>query len=456
MSVRQVDPLVPASLVAQFEAQLAGLSQAGLLRHRRQSAPVLGGHLACPRPQLWMDGQQRLAFGSNDYLGLSQHPALKRAAQGAVDRLGVGATASALVCGHSPEHEALEQELAAFVGLPQALYFHSGYAANVGAIPALVGKGDAIFSDALNHACIIDGARLSKAALSVYPHADLDALDRQLGASTARRKLVVSDAVFSMDGDVADVPRLLALCEHHDALLMIDDAHGFGVLGPDGAGTLSHHGIASGGGVATAWQRGRLDRLVYMATLGKAAGVAGAFVAGHPAVIAWLQQRARTYMFATAAPAMVVAALRASLRVIAAEPWRRQRLMALRERLVSGWRAIQAEAGHTWRLLPSVTAIQPLVMGDVQQALEAMASLDAAGIWVPAIRPPTVPPGGARLRISLSAAHSLADVDALLAALRHVVNHPAPSPEHQVSKGTTGDADERCPQSAHQPRPCAV
>jgi 8-amino-7-oxononanoate synthase len=405
-----------------FDDALQQLAAHHLQRRRRQVAPLhapaeLAPHEEALRATTYLvDGQPRLSFGSNDYLGLSQHPALMAAAHAAIDRYGVGATASPLVCGHSPEHEALEADLARHVGLPRALYFYAGYAANVGAIPALVGKGDAVFSDALNHACIIDGVRLSRAEAHIVPHADLAALETALRASTARRKLVVTDAVFSMDGNVADVPALLALCERFDAMLMIDDAHGFGVLGPQGEGTLAHHGIAGAAGVAPTWQ-GRLDRLIYMATLGKSAGVAGAFVAGSDRIIEWVMQKARTYMFATAAPAHIAAALRAGVQVIRDEPGRRAHLAALRARLREGLAGCEAIRDGRWRLLPSDTAIQPLVIGSNEAALAVMAALDAQGIWVPAIRPPTVPDGTARLRISLSAAHTAEQVDRLCAAL---------------------------------------
>ncbi len=407
------------SLVQALEARLADWQSAQRQRIRRQVQPLVApaalppDQADCRGTTYLINGQARLSFGSNDYLGLSQHPALIEAAQQAVARYGVGATASPLVCGHSPAHEALEAELAAHVGLPRALYFYAGYAANVGLLPALVGKGEAIFSDALNHACLIDGARLSRADIHITPHGDLQALEQALAASTARHKLVVSDAVFSMDGTVADVPALLALCERHDAWLVLDDAHGFGVLGAHGEGVLSHFGLAGVNGVAPAWQ-GRLDRLVYMATLGKAAGVAGAFVAGHPSVVEWIMQAARTYMFATGAPAMVAEALRAGLHLIRHEPQRRQHLAALRAQLVEGIES----ARLPWALWPSPTAIQPLVIGSNEQALAVMQSLDAQGVWVPAIRPPTVPAGTARLRISLSAAHTAGHVEQLLRALR--------------------------------------
>ncbi|MGC4059642.1 MAG: 8-amino-7-oxononanoate synthase [Aquabacterium sp.] len=401
-----------------FESRLAQWRAAHLTRQRRQVAPLvapadLGPDDEALRGTTYLiDGQARLSFGSNDYLGLSQHPDVVHAAQEAAARYGVGSTASPLVCGHSPAHEALEHELAAFVGLPRALYFYAGYAANVGTIPALVGKGDAVFSDALNHACLIDGIRLSRAESHILPHADLAALEAALKASTAANKLVVSDAVFSMDGHVADVPALLALCERHDAMLMIDDAHGFGVLGAQGEGTLSYHGIAGVNGVASNWS-GRLDRLIYMATLGKAAGVAGAFIAGEPSMVEWVMQKARTYMFATGAPAIIAESLRASLQVMQREPARRQHLRDLQQRL----RESVAAAQLPWALMPSDTAIQPLVIGRNEDALAVMARLDEQGVWVPAIRPPTVPEGTARLRISLSAAHTLGHVDQLCAAL---------------------------------------
>ena len=245
--------------------RLAALDAAHLTRRRREVRPADGAWL-------WVDGRRMLAFCSNDYLGLSQHPALREAAIAGAQRYGVGSGASPMVSGHSEANAALERELAEFVGLERALYFYAGYATNASIVPALVGPGDALFSDALNHACLIDGARLSKAAIHRFAHADLAQLDALLQASPARRKLVISDAVFSMDGDVADIPALIALCERHDALLLLDDAHGFGVCGPQGRGSLA--AVARTGAQAS-------RRVLYMATLGKAAGVSGAFVAGH-------------------------------------------------------------------------------------------------------------------------------------------------------------------------------
>lgn len=389
-----------------FDTRLAERQAAHLTRRRRVVEPAAGARLR-------VDGRELLAFCSNDYLGLAGHAALRDAVHAAVDRYGVGSGASPMVSGHSAANAALEQELAACVQLPRALYFYAGYATNASIVPALVGPGDAIFSDALNHACLIDGARLSKATIRRYDHADLAALDAALAAEPARRKLILSDAVFSMDGDVADIPALIALAERHDALLLIDDAHGFGVLGPQGRGALA--AVGRTGDAAS-------ERVIYMATLGKALGVAGAFVAGPDRLVEWLLQATRSYTFATAAPALLAEALRASLRVVAGAEGDRRRdhlralVARLRDGLAPGADAAVDEAG--WRLLPSDTPVQPLVIGENAPALAVMQQLHDAGLWVPAIRPPTVAPGTARLRIALSAAHTLEDVDRLVAALR--------------------------------------
>lgn len=394
------------SWLEEFDGRLADLDVRALRRQRRTVLPEADGRMT-------VDGQSLLAFCNNDYLGLAQHPALKAAVHAAVDAYGVGAGASPMLSGHSVANAALELELAAAVQLPRALYFYAGYATNASIVPALVGAGDAVFSDALNHACLIDGARLSRAELQRFDHGDLAHLARLLAASPARRKLVISDAVFSMDGTVADVPDLLALCEAHDALLLLDDAHGFGVLGPQGRGVLA--AVGRTGAAAS-------PRVLYMATLGKALGVAGAFVAGPDGLIEWLLQTTRSYTYATAAPPLLAEAVRAGLRCMLGEDGeqRRQRLQArvaqLQAGLAPGADAAIDTAG--WRLMPSSTAIQPLLIGDNMAALALMARLRERGLWVPAIRPPTVPAGTARLRISLSAAHTQAAVVQLLDALR--------------------------------------
>jgi 8-amino-7-oxononanoate synthase len=398
------------SWLDEFDTRLAELDATRLRRTRRRVVPEGGARLR-------VDGRSMLAFCSNDYLGLAGDAALQAAVREALPVYGVGAGASPMVSGYSEANAALEEELAAFVQLPRALYFYAGYATNASIVPALVGPGDAIFSDALNHACLIDGARLSKAGEQCFAHADLGGLAAALAASPARRKLILSDAVFSMDGDVADIAALHALAERHDALLLLDDAHGFGVLGPQGRGALAAAGLC--GAQAS-------PRVLYMATLGKALGVAGAFVAGPERLVEWLLQKTRSYTFATAAPALLAQALRAALRLVAGDAGeaRRARLAALITRLRDGLQDHRALQSAGWRLPPSATAIQPLIIGGNAAALRVMAARHEAGLWVPAIRPPTVPAGTARLRIALSAAHAPADVDVLVRVLREVAARP--------------------------------
>ena len=374
-----------------FTTRLEALASQSLLRTRRVVEGPQG-------PLLQVDGAEELSFCSNDYLGLANHPALIAAATDALQRYGMGAGASPLISGHSRAHETLESELAAFVGMPSALVFGSGYMANLGVTAALVGKGDTVIVDRLAHASLIDGARLSGASLKVFPHNDAVRLEQVLARCTTGRKLVLTDAVFSMDGDLAPLTELAAVCGRHDAWLLVDDAHGLGVLGPQGRGSLALAGV-------------RAAHVLTMGTLGKAAGVAGAFVAGDAGVLAWILQRARTYMFSTAHPPALAAATSASLALIAREDWRRERLQALAAQLRAGL------AGLPWSLLPSATAIQPLIVGENAAARALSAALRAQGIWVPAICPPTVPKGTARLRISLSALHTSADVARLVAAL---------------------------------------
>ena len=391
-------------LFADLARDLETRDAAGLKRTRRTVESPQG-------PRLIVDGREIVALASNDYLGLAKHPDVIAAVRDGAARWGAGAGASHLVCGHFAPHAALEDELASFVRPSpnaRALTFSSGYLANLAILTALAGRSDAIFADRLNHACLNDGALLSRAEFIRYPHADTEALSRQLTSSTARHKLIATDAVFSMDGDVAPLPELLALAEQHDAWLVVDDAHGFGVLGEGeegGRGTLAHFGLES-------------ERIVYMGTLGKAAGVAGAFVAAHPSVIETLLQTARSYVFTTAAPPFIAEALCAGLAILRRDHARRAHLFALVARFRERMRALP------WQLRDSFTSIQPIVVGSNTAAVDLAAALWRRGFWVPAIRPPTVPQGTARLRVSLTAAHSLADVDALVDALAEL------SPSH--------------------------
>jgi 8-amino-7-oxononanoate synthase len=392
-------------LISELDDALEQRAAKGLRRERRIVDSAQGA-------RLWVDGRDLLHFGSNDYLGLAGDQRVVAAAQAGAARYGVGAGASHLISGHFTPHEAIEGDLAAWIApceKARALLFSTGYLANIAIVTALVGRGDAVFADKLNHACLTDAALLSRADFVRYAHGDFEALEKRLAASGARRKLIATDAVFSMDGDIAELRLLLELAEKHDAWLAVDDAHGFGVLGDrpaadggnSGRGTLAQLGLAS-------------ERIVYMATLGKAAGVAGAFVAAHASVIETLIQTARSYIFTTAAPPMLSCALAASLALIRDEPERRAHLFALVDR----WRDVASAL--PWQTLPSATAIQPLMLGANAEALRISDALWKRGIWVPAIRPPTVPQGSARLRITFSASHSIDDVELLADALADV------------------------------------
>jgi len=452
----------------------------GLLRQRRM--------LQSPQsPHITVDGKSYLSFCSNDYLGLANHPKLIAALQHGAEQHGVGAGAAHLVSGHGTMHHQLENELAAFVGKPAALLFSTGYMANLGVVQALVGKGDTVFADKFNHASLNDAMQLSRATVKRYRHNDLSHLEKSLKetnnalsdrgeqgemqgaaqqatrhtavvgeerASTRHssspaqqvgrgvgRKLVITDAVFSMDGDLAPLPELLALCERHDAWLLIDDAHGFGVLGEQGRGSLSHFGLdresgnpserdemqgaaqratthtGLGGEEQASTRHGRspaqqgFERIICMATLGKAAGVFGAFVAAEQVVIDTLVNHARSYIYTTATPPPLASALLESLRQIESGDGLRGHLQRLIAHLRNGLRDLP------WKLMPSATAIQPMLIGDNHDALRLSDRLRERGIWVAAIRPPTVPQGTARLRITLSAAHSMADVTRLIETL---------------------------------------
>lgn len=399
-------------LLDRLQGEMAALD-AQSLRRRRHVAET-----ACaPQQTLTLAGatasRAMLCFSSNDYLGLAAHPALADAwAEGAA-LYGTGSGGSHLILGHSRAHASLEEKLAGwmapFIPEVQSLFFCTGYMANLAVLSALGGAEAAIFSESLNHASLIDGARLAKARVERYPHCDVAALDAQLSACKAPVKLIVSDAVFSMDGHIAPVAELLALAERHDAWLVLDDAHGFGVLGATGRGVPEALGLRS-------------ERLVLVGTLGKAAGVSGAFVAAHRTVIDYLVQRARPYIFTTAAPPAVAHALLASLALIEGEEGmrRRARLQARIAQLRQGLQAVLPSDGSAW-LAPSPTAIQPLMLGGNARAMQVMAQLDAGGLRVGAIRPPTVPAGTARLRIALSASHSEADVARLVDALGEAI-----------------------------------
>lgn len=400
-------------LIPHLHRQLLELDAAGLRRRTRTVASP------CAPQVMLASGQALLAFCSNDYLGLAHHPTLVAALSDGVQRWGVGSGASHLVSGHTQAHAELEDDLARWFAphIPgaRALVLGSGYAANLALMTALADGQTTLFSDKLNHASLIDGSLLAPAAKRLrYPHGALDVLERQLRACDTPIKLIVTDAVFSMDGDVADVPALLALAEAHDAWLVLDDAHGLGVLGAHGHGTLEHFGLCS-------------ERLIVMGTLGKAAGVAGAFVAAHPTIIAWLVQRARSYIYTTAMPAVQAHTLRASLALIESPEGdvRRAHLRSLLAEWRAGVQPVLAQRPD-WSLPDSYTAIQPLVVGGNETALLLSAVLEAQGLWVPAIRPPTVPVGTARLRITFSAAHSMADVAQLLHALADVAQHLEP------------------------------
>jgi 8-amino-7-oxononanoate synthase len=340
-----------------------------------------------------------LNFASNDYLGLAQHPQLREALTRAAARWGVGATAAHLLGGHREEHAALEEKLAAWTGRQAALLFSTGYMANLGTVGALLGRGDVCVQDRLNHACLLDGARLSGAEIKRYAHTDVAAAERQLGSREQAAALLATDGVFSMDGDIAPLAQLAALCKKQQATLMVDDAHGIGVLGTDGSGSVAEAGLSQDGVP------------VLMATLGKALGVSGAFVAGSRTLIDGLVQFARTHVYTTAMPPALAAAASAAVDLARTESWRREKLACL----VAQFRA--GAADRDMNLMPSRTPIQPLLVGVSENALRISLQMDAAGFHVPAIRPPTVPAGEARLRITLSAAHDEADVEHLLSAL---------------------------------------
>ncbi len=377
-------------------ARLQQLKSDGLYRLRRSVAREAGGEA---RATVIADGQRCVDFCSNDYLGLANHAAVIAAFTRAASSHGVGARAAHLVTGHHPEHAALERELAEFTGRERALLFSTGYMANLGVVSALADRGSIVHQDRLNHASLLDAALLTRARLWRYPHGDVETLATRLAKAPGRAALVLTDGVFSMDGDLAPLPALAATCRAHGATLIVDDAHGFGALGPQGAGSIAHHGL------------GADDVPIVMGTFGKALGTFGAFVAADNDVIETLIQRARTYIYTTALPPAVAAATRAALTVSINEPWHREQLQARIEQFRR-----EAAREHL-PLMPSFTAIQPVVVGIAADALAASERLLRRGYLVSAIRPPTVAEGSSRLRVTLSALHRESEVSGLVTAL---------------------------------------
>lgn len=383
----------------ELTAALAERKAAGRYRQNRLRIGEQGVHIQ-------LGDKTILSFCSNDYLGLAAHPDIKKAFKQAVDKEGVGSGAAHLLTGHSYYHQALEEKLADFTGQQRVLLFSTGYMANLGVIDGLLTRGDAVIQDKWNHASLLDGGRLTDADQLRYPHADMSLLHKRLhNATTAKHRLIVSDGVFSMDGDIAPLLEIMALSEQHRAAVLIDDAHGFGVIGEGGRGTVSHYQIAA-------------DKApIVVGTLGKAIGTGGAFVAADELVIETLIQQARSYVYTTAQPPAIAAATLASLELVETEQWRRDKL----QQLIQQFRQGAEQLGL--KLMPSMTPIQPVIIGDDRQALDIGAKLEKQGILVGVIRPPTVPKNTARLRITFSAAHTEQDVDKLLVALEQAYAH---------------------------------
>ena len=376
---------------AELAANLDNIARQGLYRSRR----------ALESPQsvnLKIDGKNIVNFCSNDYLGLANHPNILKAFKAGADYYGVGSGSAHLICGHSKAHHALEEELAAFTNRHRALLFSTGYMANIGVISALLGRGDAVFEDRLNHASLLDGGLLSGAKFKRYAHADAIDLSANL-EKAAGNKLIVTDGVFSMDGDLAPLQALTIAAKNHNAWLMVDDAHGLGVIGAHGGGIVDHYGLSQD------------DVPVLMGTFGKGLGTFGAFVAGSNLLIETLIQKARTYIYTTALPPAIAEATRASLKIVITENWRRDKLKKLSEHFRRGAKQIGLQ------LMASSSAIQPVLIGDSQAALNFSNALLNAGFLVNSIRPPTVPRNSARLRVTFSALHEEQDIDRLLDAL---------------------------------------
>ncbi len=374
--------------------ELGQIKQQNLYRSRRLISSPQGVTIE-------INGQQVINFSSNDYLGLANHPQVIKSFQQASHDFGVGSGSAHLICGHSGSHHALEEELAEFTDRDRVLLFSTGYMANIGVISALLNRGDRIFEDRLNHASLLDGGLLSGATFKRYLHNDVDNLQKKL-SNTDKRTLIVTDGVFSMNGDIAPLSELSALANEHAAWLMVDDAHGLGVLGKNGGGVLQHYGLT------------QQQVPILMGTLGKGFGTFGAFVAGSEILIETLIQKARTYIYTTALPAALAEATRTSLKIVIAENWRREKLKYLLERFRAGANQLGLP------LLPSASAIQPILIGDSQKTVEISHALLNQGFLVSAIRPPTVAKGEARLRITFSANHQEQQIDQLLAALETI------------------------------------
>ncbi|MGI9282312.1 MAG: 8-amino-7-oxononanoate synthase [Endozoicomonas sp.] len=378
-----------------FQGLLSERQEQGLYRQR----------MVLDSPQdtrVTVNGRQCLAFCSNDYLGLANHPDAVAAFKRAANQYGMGSGASNLILGHSRPHHQLEEELADFLGRPRVLLFSTGYMANLGVMSALMKQGDAVFQDRLNHASLLDAGRLSGASFQRFKHRELDDLEQRLKSSRASKKLIATDGVFSMDGDQQDLPRLAQLARNYQAIFMLDDAHGFGVLGEQGRGSANHFGLG-------------LEELpILMATLGKSLGTFGAFVAGSEALIEVLIQFSRSYIYTTAMPPAVSEATRTSLRIMSKEQWRRDHLFERVKQFQMGCRELGIP------LMPSDTPIQPIMIGSIEKTMEVSRYLERRGIIVTAIRPPTVPRDSSRLRVTFSASHSHEQVNQLLDVLSEI------------------------------------
>ena len=380
-----------------LDAECADLEQTGLRRHLRTV-------MNAPTGTINLDGRDVVLLGSNNYLGLSTHPKVIDAAVEATRTFGIGASGSRLISGNSKLYTILEANLAKAKGTEAALVFSSGYAANTSTIPVLAGEGDLILSDALNHASIIDGCRLSRATKQVYPHCDVEHLRALLSESAGfRRRLIVTDGVFSMDGDIAPLPDICDLAAEHNAMVLVDDAHGFGVLGEDGSGTVAHFGLEGKG-------------IIQMGTLSKSVGALGGYIAGTRPLIELLINRARGFIFTTGLPPATLAAANAALDIMRSTPELRQRLFSHAKHL----KTALIDLGYT--LLPSETQILPVILGSPQRTTNVAEALIAEGVFAPAIRPPAVPPGTSRLRLTVMATHTEAEIQKAIAGFGAVLS----------------------------------